>query len=146
MEHPLRRIAGAAVATVLVGMVGPLATPPAGAAQIEGVYRCSDRDPNLVEIKLDRAPVVGDVITDGTVTITITAVTYKADGSGEVVGFDFESDSPVSLIVKGGKYSKTYYFNAPTTGGTGWTATKANGTHYEVSFAAFCYNPNGGPA
>ena len=80
---------------------------------------------------------VGQVITDGTFTVTITDVDLKADGSGEAYGFaiDASGASVFYVIVKGGPTS-IRHVNGQT---TDLDTRVGPGRHYEISNVTFCY-------
>jgi hypothetical protein len=87
-------------------------------------------------LKIDRQPVEGEIITDGTLSVLITDVRFKADGSGEAYGFDYQADggTVVLTFVKGGQ--RVSKFN--TTTGLN-TVLAPGGRHYQISYVNFCY-------
>ncbi len=82
---------------------------------------------------------LGEVISDGTLSVTITGVKTKLDGSGEVYGFDFESNIAVwGTIVKGGTRSFLFHRTSDLD-----TFIGPSGSHYEISWFGFCYTAGG---
>jgi hypothetical protein len=83
-------------------------------------------------------PALGDVYTDGKLTVTVTDVNYKADGSKEVYGFsiDITPASTFYVIVKGGP-TNIRHNNGQTTDLD--TRLGPGGRHYGISNVKFCY-------
>jgi hypothetical protein len=86
--------------------------------------------------KIDRAPVEGEVLTDGKLTVTITDVRLKADGSGEAYGFDYSASGAtvVVTIVKGGPTASRFRVTEGLD-----TKLSPGGRHYGISNVTFCY-------
>ena len=127
-------------------MMGVMAGP-ASAAPLDGTRTCAAIDATLSELKLDDAPEVGDVVTDGTLTVTITAVATNPDG--EAIGFKGTASGATVqyVIVKAGQGTKVYtgfvggLLQTPSgdflfTPGQAVTGKKH---HQEISYIAFCY-------
>lgn len=112
-----------------------LGVGPASAASGGGNQDCGA---GYITLKIDRQPVLGEVISDGTLSVTITQVDYKVDGSGEAYGFSYTSvgASTVYVIVKGGTQSVAYG-SARTTDLD--TILGPGGRHYGISNVKFCY-------
>ena len=123
----------AAGAMLLAGTMA--GTAPASAVPLGGNQDCRA---GFTTLKIDRAPVEGEVITDGTLTVTITHVDLKIDGSGEAYGFAISSSgaSVVYVIVKGGPRSVAYGAIRTTDLDT---VLNPGGTHYGISNVKFCY-------
>lgn len=123
----------AAGATLLASTV--VAAAPASAETGGGNQTCGA---GFTTLKIDRAPVEGEVITDGTLTVTITDVDLKIDGSGEAFGFAISTSgaSVVYVIVKGGPHSVSYGPGRTTDLDT---ILGPSGTHYGISNVQFCY-------
>jgi hypothetical protein len=123
----------AAGVTFLAATVAGVA--PASAETGGGNQACRD---GFTALKIDRAPVAGEVITDGTLTVTITDVDLKIDGSGEAFGFAITSSgaSVVYVIVKGGPRSVAFGAGRTTDLDT---VLNPGGTHYGISNVTFCY-------
>jgi hypothetical protein len=123
----------AAGATLLTATV--FAAVPATAAKGGGNVDCRG---TFLTLKLDRAPVMGETITDGVLTVTITDVDLKADGSGEAYGFAIttEGAAKVYVIIKGGPRS-----NVSPVGKVADldTSLAPSGRHYGISNVTFCY-------
>jgi hypothetical protein len=139
-----RRVLAGAASLALAGTVGMVAAAPAQAVPGGGNVSCSSLDARYVELKLDDAPRAGQVITDGTLRVTITSVKTKAEG--EVVAFSFEANIPVSaVIVKASTKTKIYGVPAGGQARTVFTnlfaPTKPDGKHHGISWVAFCYIP-----
>jgi hypothetical protein len=131
------RLAGVIVVALVVATI--LAAPMAAAVPGGGNQSCPE---GYVMLKVDRPPVEGEVISDGVLSVTITEVKTKLDGSGEVYGFDIESNIPVwGVIVKGGP--RSFLFHRMTDLDT---FLGPSGSHYGVSWFAFCYTPPTLPA
>jgi hypothetical protein len=117
-----------------------LAASVAGAAPASAVAGGGNQDcrAGFTTLKIDRAPVEGEVITDGTLTVTITDVDLKTDGSGEAYGFAISSSgaSVVYVIVKGGPRSVAYGATRTTDLDT---VLSPGGRHYGISNVKFCY-------
>lgn len=122
----------AAGATLLASTV--VGAAPASAAVNGGNQDCGA---GFTTLKIDRAPVEGEVITDGKLTVTITDVDLKIDGSGEAFGFAISTTgaSVVYVIVKGGPRSVTYEKRKIDLD----TMLNPGGTHYGISNVKFCY-------
>jgi hypothetical protein len=120
-------------AALLVAGVGVAA--PATAATGGGNQACRA---GFSTLKIDRAPVLGETITKGTFSVTITDVDLKADGSGEAYGFSFTSSgaSKVYVIVKGGPDSNVHPVGETTDLDT---SLSPGGRHYGISNVKFCY-------
>ena len=137
----------AVLGAVLVALL-VMAALPAVAAKGGGNLKCSEL--GLEELLLDDAPsYVGQIVSNGDVTVEITAVGEKLDGSGEIVKFMWtQLDGPTidSVVVKGGpanyKYSNPYpdYLWAPIKGEPG-----TGSSHHEISNVRWCY-PAVGPS
>jgi hypothetical protein len=117
-----------------------LATSVVGAAPASAAARGGNVDcrAGFTTLKIDRAPVAGEVITDGTFSVKITSVRLKADGSREVYGFNIlpSGASVFYTIVKGGPDSNV----SPLGRVTGLdTSLAPGGRHYGVSNVKFCY-------
>jgi len=111
------------------------AAGPAAAADMGGNQDCRA---GFTTLKIDRAPVEGEVITDGTLTVTITDVDLKVDGSGEAFGFAISTSgaSAVYVIVKGGPRSVAFGVGRTTDLDT---VLAPGGRHYGISNVKFCY-------
>lgn len=129
-------VAGAALAT------SGLAVAPAAAAEGGGNRGCGE---GFTALKIDRAPILGEVITDGTYSATVVDLSYKADGSGEVYGFAVEDnlddpddsfDPVVYVVVKGGPTSIRHRNGQTEDLDTGLSP---GGRHYAISNVTFCY-------
>ena len=125
----------AAGATLLASTM--LGAAPASAAVNGGNQDCRA---GFTTLKIDRAPVEGEVITDGTLTVTITDVDLKVDGSGEAFGFAITTSgaSAVYVIVKGGPRSVAFGVGRTTDLDT---VLSPGGRHYGISNVKFCYKP-----
>jgi hypothetical protein len=123
----------AAGATLLASAV--VGAAPASAATNGGNQDCRE---GFTALKLDRAPVEGEVITDGQLSVTITDVDLKIDGSGEAFGFAITTSgaSVVYVIVKGGPRSVAFGTTRTTDLDT---VLNPGGTHYGISNVTFCY-------
>ena len=127
----------AAVTGAAILATTAVATASASAATKGGNVACRA---GFTTLKIDRAPVEGEVISDGTFTVTITDTRLKADGSGDVYGFDISwPGSPVTkfyTIVKAGPDSNV----SPLYRTKGLdTSLAPGGRHYTVSNVKFCY-------
>jgi hypothetical protein len=127
------RSLAATSAALLVAGVGVSA--PAMAAKGGGNQECRA---GFSTLKIDRAPVLGETITKGQFSVTITDVDLKADGSGEAYGFSFSSTgaSKVYVIVKGGPDSNAHPVGKTTDLDT---SLSPGGRHYGISNVKFCY-------
>ena len=123
----------AAGATLLASTV--VGAAPASAADNGGNQDCRA---GFTSLKIDRAPVEGEVITVGKLAVTITDVALKIDGSGEAYGFAISTTgaSVVYVIVKGGPRSVA--FGTTRTIDLD-TVLNPGGTHYGISNVTFCY-------
>ena len=152
VQKGLKLMAVAAIALVTT-MVGS-----ADAGSLDGSRTCAEVGASegvaLSEVKLDRAPVVGDVVTQGPLAVTITAVDTKPDG--EVVGFKGAAAGvPVQyVIIKAAGFTKVYDMSVVSSDGgfavenqfspgrflytTGQASTDKR-YHQEISYIAFCY-------
>jgi hypothetical protein len=109
-----------------------MATPQATAADRGGNRLCGE---GKTALKLDRAPVLGETITDGRLRITITRVKSKVDDSREVYGFDYRANiGSVTTIVKGGPTAVTYARRVNLD-----TKLSPGGRHYGISNVTWCY-------
>ncbi len=146
MPSTLTKFLGATAAAGAMAVTTAVLSPSAGAVIVDHSSSCPAGE---VQLKLDRAPVVGDVISDGTLTIEITGVEYKA-GESEAKGFTFTVLSgdvaDIDVYVKGGKNVQFYEdenrtdpFYSPTKGGPG-----SGSKHFGISYVQFCYTPGGG--
>lgn len=125
----------AGAAATIVAAFG--ATAPATAAVTGGNLACPA---GTTTLKIDRAPRVGETITDGTLTVVVTDVNVKADGSTEVYGFSYTYSGAevVQTIVKAGPIASR--FSVRTSGTTDLnTRLGPGGRHYEISNVKFCY-------
>jgi hypothetical protein len=138
-RHVVRR--SAAVIAIALG-----ATLVASPAQAGDWTQCTDLDPTYKTLKYDGEPYVGQVISNGDLSITVTAV-QKKDRGAEVVGFAWTSSDPgpQAVIIKGGTGTKVYpsvngrtdsefIMFAPTKGPAG-----SGSKHHGISNIQFCY-------
>jgi hypothetical protein len=146
MSNARRRALAALAGAALAVTVGGVAAMPAQAAPGGGNIACSSIDSRYLELKydLDQGDLfVGQVISDGTLEVTITEIFRKQDGSGDIAGFSFTADIPVdAVIVKGGSQpAKVYgrYMSATTSYSRLFTPVKGDGTHFGISNVKFCY-------
>lgn len=132
MTRLIRSAVTAATAALVVslGIAAPASAVPGGGNQ--------DCGAGYTALKIDRAPVEGEVITDGTLSVTITDVDLKIDGSGEAYGFAISTSgaSTVYVIVKGGPHSVSYGPGRTTDLDT---ILGPGGRHYGISNVTFCY-------
>jgi hypothetical protein len=135
MRNVKRRIATILTVVVLATIASFVAAPGALAVPGGGNQSCPD---GYVLVKVDRAPILGEVVTDGVLSVTITNVYYKVDDSNEVYGFDYSSNLPVLTIVKGGPNSNLYSMMRTTHLDT---ILGPGGRHYGISWFGFCYVP-----
>lgn len=131
----MTRHTSAALAAAGAALVTAIATAPASAETMGGNQSCGA---GFSTLKIDRAPVAGEVITDGTLSVTITAVDLKVDGSDEAYGFAYTSSgaTTVDVIVKGGPWSVSY---GPSRTTDLDTTLAPGGAHYGISNVKFCY-------
>jgi hypothetical protein len=146
MFHARRRVLAALAGAALAVTAGGVAAMPAQAAAGGGNISCSSIDSRYKELKydLDHGDLfVGQVISDGTLRVTITEVFFKKDG--DLVGFSFTANIPVdAVIVKGGSQPAKVYGKlqpAKTSYTRLFTPVKAPGTHFAISNVKFCYLP-----
>lgn len=135
MARQWARKAAVVGATLLVASLGT--TAPASAGAGGGNQECRDGFTTFKPAE-DFTPVVGDVYTDGTITVTVTSVQKKADGSDEAYGFSIDVTGATTfyVIVKGGNISSAF-----PNGQTDDLDTRLSpgGRHYEISNVKFCY-------
>jgi hypothetical protein len=133
MARPWGRKAAVVGATLLIASLGTMA--PTSAVENGGNRDCNA---GFTTLKYDGMPTLGDVYTDGTLTVTVTGVDYKADGSMEIYGFsaDITGASTFYVIVKGGPTS-IRHSNGQTTDLD--TRLGPGGRHYGISNVKFCY-------
>jgi hypothetical protein len=138
----------AVLGAVLVALL-VMAALPAVAAEGGGNLKCSEL--GLEELLLDDAPsYAGQIVSNSDVTVEITAVGEKLDGSGEIVKFMWtQLDGPTIewVVVKGGpgnyKYpgSFTGYLWAPIKGEPG-----TGSSHHGISNVRWCYPAGARPS
>lgn len=126
----------AAVGATLLATTAVTAVAAPASAETTGANRTCGT--GFTALKIDRAPVEGEVISDGTLTVTVTDVDLKVDGSGEAFGFAISTSgaSVVYVIVKGGPHTVSY---GPTRTTDLDTILGPSGTHYGISNVTFCY-------
>jgi hypothetical protein len=140
MAVPWGRRTAVVGSTLLIAAVG--ATAPATAAEKGGNKQCGA---GFTALKIDRAPVLGEVITDGRLTVTVTDVDRKVEESHELYGFAVEvtgaGTNPKGVmtfyaIVKGGPTAIAH--NLGETDDLD-TRLAPGGRHYGISNVTFCY-------
>lgn len=148
-------LAVAAIAAATLGFGG---VQSAEAGELDGMRSCAEiaaaEGVALSEVKLDRAPVIGDVVVQGPLSVTITDVKTKEDG--EVIGFKGSAlGVPVQyVIVKSGQTTKVYDMSVVSSDGgftlentfspggflfTAGQAVTGKSSHQQISYLAFCY-------
>jgi hypothetical protein len=131
------------------------AAPAEAAGPNAGKRTCAEINPAYSELKHDSGDLsIGQVITDGTLSVTITDLKMKDDP--EIIGFTGESNIPVSHVILKGSNTTLVYSGFPSNGAGGslivnpfqppakglylYTPFKqSNGKHYGLSYVAFCY-------
>jgi hypothetical protein len=104
------------VLALAAGLAFILAASPAGAGKLDGKTSCAEINPLLAELTYPSGALsVGQVISDGTLSVTVTGVASKAFGT---IGFTGTSDIVVrNVIVAAGSATKVYgHFAAFGTG------------------------------